>query len=391
MGRPRRRSPALQAERRCEARPPGWEGSAASRSDASARSTRGGDPRSQAGARSRGDRPPAGGMARAREGRTGSLRERELHPLRRMRSPWPSRPSRTGSRTGSAISAGSPPHSRVWDGRAHRASAFPSSRVEVVPGGSFRIVVGQPDLSARSCTARERSCTALARERWRLRHEPVSRARRSSLSTPPTVSARRSRQRSGSTTSSWLPCSRPTHADARAPCCPSCIAAAPWRWSRSLRKAHPSSQTELRMLYALESSPLRSIVTPRALASFPWRGLDVLAMTVLSHRGRTSRALGPVETDALVELYEASDRLKAALGHTGAGRDRPRGLLRLEHLGAPQRQARDLGLGVGATSASRWRIGSTGRPSAWWRSAPSRSKSSCDRRWCPAPTLRRSL
>ena len=50
----------------------------------------------------------------------------------------------------------------------------------------------------------------------------------------------------------------------------------------------PELETELRMLCALEAAPLCSIVTPRVLASFPWRGLDVLTMTVLSHRGRTS-------------------------------------------------------------------------------------------------------
>jgi N-acetylglucosaminyldiphosphoundecaprenol N-acetyl-beta-D-mannosaminyltransferase len=69
-------------------------------------------------------------------------------------------------------------------------------------------------------------------------------------------------------------------------------------------------KTELRMLNALESAPLRSIVTPRVLGSFPWRGLDVVAMTVLDHRGQTSRSLGPVEANALVELYELADRLK---------------------------------------------------------------------------------
>jgi hypothetical protein len=81
----------------------------------------------------------------------------------------------------------------------------------------------------------------------------------------------------------------------------------------------PELETELRVLCTLESAPAHSIVTPRVLTSFPWRGLDVVAMTVLSHRGRTSRALGEVERNALRELYWLNDTLKASLRDGGAG------------------------------------------------------------------------
>ena len=95
---------------------------------------------------------------------------------------------------------------------------------------------------------------------------------------------------------------------------------------------------------------------------------------------------GRVETDALVELHEASDRFKAALGHTGAGVIAHGDFCGWNTSVLLQRQARDLGLGVGATSASRWRIGSTGRPSAWWRSGrPLDRNGSCEQTLVPSP------
>jgi hypothetical protein len=80
------------------------------------------------------------------------------------------------------------------------------------------------------------------------------------------------------------------------------------------QQGSPELARELRILRALETSRLRTIVTPRVLASFPWRGRDVLAMSVLSHRGQTSRAPAQVEESALVELASLTEGLAGAVG-----------------------------------------------------------------------------
>lgn len=73
---------------------------------------------------------------------------------------------------------------------------------------------------------------------------------------------------------------------------------------------------ELRVLAALERTPLERVVAARPLASFRWRDLDVVVMTVLPFRGSTARSPGRAEEDALVELARVSDSAASALGGT---------------------------------------------------------------------------
>jgi hypothetical protein len=73
-------------------------------------------------------------------------------------------------------------------------------------------------------------------------------------------------------------------------------------------------ERELRVLLRLESVPLASIETPRLIASFVWCGLDVLVTTLVPIRGSTSRPLGQVEEQALVDLAHARSELLPAVG-----------------------------------------------------------------------------
>jgi hypothetical protein len=73
-------------------------------------------------------------------------------------------------------------------------------------------------------------------------------------------------------------------------------------------------ERELRILLRLESVPLARIEAPRAVASFVWCGFDVLVTTLLPIRGSTSRPLGHVEEEALVDLALARSELLPAVG-----------------------------------------------------------------------------
>jgi hypothetical protein len=73
-------------------------------------------------------------------------------------------------------------------------------------------------------------------------------------------------------------------------------------------------ERELRVLLRLETVQLEAVAAPRAIASFVWCGLDVLATTMLPTRGSTSRPLGAVEEAALVELARARAELLPAVG-----------------------------------------------------------------------------
>ena len=207
--------------------------------------------------------------------------------------------SGTAERIGRALFRGFGSRSSQVD-RSASSWGSRTCRLEAVPSGNVRD-------------------TALAREGWNLRHEPVSRAKTElALDTSDGLGPEIAAALGLDDVELAAMLSTDTHRRSRA-VLSVMHRGRPVAMVKVAPQGSPELATELRMLYALESSPLRSIVTPRALASFPWRGLDVVAMTVLSHRGRTSRALGPVETDALVELYESSDRLKAALGRPADG------------------------------------------------------------------------
>lgn len=74
---------------------------------------------------------------------------------------------------------------------------------------------------------------------------------------------------------------------------------------------------ELATLLALERVELRTLRPPRVLAWFAWQGQDVLVLSPLPTGGRTDRASGRLETEALVELHACTEALAGALAGEG--------------------------------------------------------------------------
>jgi hypothetical protein len=71
---------------------------------------------------------------------------------------------------------------------------------------------------------------------------------------------------------------------------------------------------ELGVLAALETCVTTALQPPRLIGSFAWHDLDVVVTAVLPAKGRTDRAPGAEEVEALVELAGLSDLLRPVLG-----------------------------------------------------------------------------
>jgi len=80
----------------------------------------------------------------------------------------------------------------------------------------------------------------------------------------------------------------------------------------------PELEQERRVLSALATASLKTLVVPRPLASFVWRDLDVLVVSRVPLRGRTDRPSRDAEELALVELATLCERLAPAFGGDGA-------------------------------------------------------------------------
>ncbi len=85
----------------------------------------------------------------------------------------------------------------------------------------------------------------------------------------------------------------------------------------AIAKVAPQGSEELdreaRVLAALETSTTRVLEPPRLLGSFGWCGLDVIVMTSCRIHGRTDRALGDTEEEALIELASVAHSLTSVL------------------------------------------------------------------------------